>query len=63
MAKSERRLAEATDRGLERAKDALEHNHAEFRLAMLEIGVLGGLLLVLGVTTYLIRLKEREPQE
>ena len=46
-----------------RAKEALQHNHAEFRLAMLEIGVLGGLLLVLGVTTYLIRLKEREPEE
>ncbi len=46
-----------------RAKEALEHNHAEFRLAMLEIAILGGLLLVLGVTTYLVRLKEREPEE
>jgi uncharacterized membrane protein (DUF373 family) len=46
-----------------RAKDALEHNHEEFRLAMLEIGVLGGLLLALAIALYLVRRKEREPEE
>ena len=34
-----------------------------FRMAMLKIGVLSGLLLALGVTTLLVRRKEREPEE
>lgn len=45
------------------AKDALEHSHEKFRLAMLEIGVLGGLLLMLALALYLVRRKEREPEE
>src|SRR5687767_8075127 len=35
----------------------------KFTDAMIEIGVLSGLLLALGVTTYLLRRKEREPEE
>ena len=46
-----------------RAKDALEHDHEQFRLAMVEIGVLGVLLLLLAAALYLVRRKEREPEE
>jgi uncharacterized membrane protein (DUF373 family) len=35
----------------------------EFREAMIEIGVLGGLALVLALAAFLLRLKEREPEE
>jgi uncharacterized membrane protein (DUF373 family) len=35
----------------------------EFREAMIEIGVLGGLALVLALAAFLLRLKEREPAE
>ncbi len=35
----------------------------KFRDQMWEIGVLGGVVLVLGVTAWLLRLKEREPEE
>ena len=35
----------------------------EFEDAILEIGVLGGLLLILGIALWLLRLKEREPEE
>lgn len=35
----------------------------EFTDALLEIGVLGVLVLVLGITAWLLRLKEREPDE
>ena len=35
----------------------------QFRDQLLEIGVLGALVLGLGVTAWLLRLKEREPQE
>jgi uncharacterized membrane protein (DUF373 family) len=34
-----------------------------FRESMVEIGVLGGLVLVLAVAAFLLRLKEREPDE
>jgi uncharacterized membrane protein (DUF373 family) len=34
-----------------------------FREAMVEIGVLGGLALVLALAAFLLRLKEREPEE
>ena len=34
-----------------------------FRDQLLEIGVLGGVVLLLGVTAWLLRLKEREPAE
>jgi uncharacterized membrane protein (DUF373 family) len=46
-----------------RAKDTIAESHAEFRLAMLEIAVLGGVLLLLSVSLYLVRRKEREPRE
>lgn len=36
---------------------------AKFTDAMLEVGVLSALLLTLGVTTFLLRRKEREPEE
>jgi uncharacterized membrane protein (DUF373 family) len=35
----------------------------EFREAMIEVGVLGGLALVLALAAFLLRLKEREPAE
>ena len=36
---------------------------AAFSDAMWEVGVLGVLVLLVGVTTFLLRLKEREPGE
>src|SRR3712207_5058563 len=36
---------------------------AEFRDRIIEIGVLGVLVVLLGVTSYLLRRKEREPDE
>jgi uncharacterized membrane protein (DUF373 family) len=36
---------------------------AEFDDRILEIGLLGGLVVLLGVTSYLLRRKEREPDE
>jgi uncharacterized membrane protein (DUF373 family) len=45
------------------AKDALEHDPDLFRRAMTEIGVLGAVLVALAVALYLVRRKEREPQE
>jgi uncharacterized membrane protein (DUF373 family) len=41
-----------------------ENPHGDaFREAMIEIGVLGGLALVLALAAFLLRLKEREPEE
>lgn len=40
-----------------------ESSGDEFREAMIEIGVLGGLALVLALAAFLLRLKEREPAE
>jgi uncharacterized membrane protein (DUF373 family) len=41
-----------------------EESHGDaFREAMIEIGVLGGLALVLALAAFLLRLKEREPAE
>jgi len=45
------------------AKDLLAEDTEAFRLAMMEIGVLGGLLLGLGLTVFLVRRKVREPAE
>jgi hypothetical protein len=38
-------------------------NGTSFSDAMWEVGVLGVLVLLLGVTAWLLRLKEREPDE
>ena len=41
-----------------------EEAHGDaFRESMIEIGVLGGLVLVLALAAYLLRVKEREPDE
>ena len=40
-----------------------EQDGDAFREAMIEIGVLGGLALVLALAAFLLRLKEREPDE
>ncbi|HEV2809174.1 MAG TPA: phosphate-starvation-inducible PsiE family protein [Acidimicrobiales bacterium] len=46
-----------------KAKDLAGVDPAAFDDAMMEIGVLGGILLVLAIGSYLLRLKEREPEE
>ena len=43
--------------------EAREKKAAEFDDAMMEIAVLGGLVLVLAVASWLVRRKEREPEE
>jgi uncharacterized membrane protein (DUF373 family) len=45
--------------GAETPEDDFEH----FRNAMIEIGVLAGVTLVLGITALLLRMREREPSE
>lgn len=45
------------------AKELAGKNSAAFDDIMIEIGVLGGVLLVLSVSSYLLRRKEREPEE
>lgn len=40
-----------------------EYHGDAFRNAMIEIGVLGGLALVLAIAAFFLRLKEREPDE
>ena len=45
------------------AKDLAGKNPEAFTDVMTEIGVLGGVLLVLAVSSYLLRRKEREPEE
>jgi uncharacterized membrane protein (DUF373 family) len=41
-----------------------EETHGDaFRESMIEIGVLGGLVLVLALAAFLLRLKERQPEE
>ena len=45
------------------AKDYAATDPARFEDALLEIGVLAGLLVALGVAMFLTRLKEREPEE
>ena len=46
-----------------KAKDLAGVDPAAFDDAMTEIGVLGGILLVLAIASYLLRRKEREPEE
>ena len=43
--------------------DAKEQSGAALDDAVLQIGVLGGVILLLAVATYLVRRKEREPEE
>ncbi len=45
------------------AQDTRGASGSEFSDAMIEIGVLGGLVLGLSVASYLVRRKEREPEE
>ena len=45
------------------AKDLAGKDPEAFTHVMTEIGVLGGVLLVLAVSSYLLRRKEREPEE
>jgi uncharacterized membrane protein (DUF373 family) len=45
------------------AIEAKDKSGADFEHAMIEMGVLGGLVLLLAVATYLVRRKEREPEE
>ena len=45
------------------AKDLAGEDSEAFTDVMTEIGVLGGVLLVLAVSSYLLRRKEREPEE
>lgn len=45
------------------AKDLAGEDAAAFNDVMVEIGVLGGVLLVLALATFLLRRKEREPEE
>ncbi len=45
------------------AQDELGKPGQEFENAMTEIGVLGGVILLLAVAMYLVRRKEREPEE
>ncbi|MGH9165756.1 MAG: phosphate-starvation-inducible PsiE family protein [Acidimicrobiales bacterium] len=46
-----------------RAKDSEGVSQGNFDDAMTEIGVLGGIVLLLALATYLVRRKEREPEE
>lgn len=45
------------------AKELAAIDLERFRATMQEIGVLAGVLVALGITTFLVRRKEREPQE
>ena len=45
------------------ALEAREKKQAEFDDAMMELAVLGGLVLALAVANWLVRRKEREPEE
>jgi len=45
------------------AKEDLGKDSAAFDDAMTQIGVLGGVVLLLALATYLVRRKEREPEE
>ena len=45
------------------AKEIKSMEPGAFRDLLLEIGVLGGMVLLLSIATYLVRRKEREPEE
>jgi uncharacterized membrane protein (DUF373 family) len=45
------------------SKEIFETENAAFDNAMIEIGVLAGVILLLSVASYLVRRKEREPEE
>lgn len=45
------------------AKETLGRDSQAFDDAMVQIGVLGGIVLLLAVASYLVRRKEREPEE
>jgi uncharacterized membrane protein (DUF373 family) len=45
------------------AKDVRGKEEGAFQDLLMEIGVLGGMVLLLSIATYLVRLKEREPEE
>ena len=45
------------------SKEIYDTENAAFDNAMIEIGVLGGVILLLSFASYLVRRKEREPEE
>ena len=45
------------------SKDVFETDNPAFDNAMIEIGVLAGVILLLALASYLVRRKEREPEE
>lgn len=45
------------------SKEIYETDNAAFDNAMIEIGVLAGVILLLSLASYLVRRKEREPEE
>ena len=45
------------------SKEIYDSDDAAFENAMIEIGVLAGVILLIALASYLVRLKEREPEE
>lgn len=45
------------------SKEIYDSNNGAFRNAMTEIGVLAGVILLIALASYLVRRKEREPEE
>ena len=45
------------------SKEIYDSNDAAFENAMIEIGVLAGVILLIALASYLVRRKEREPEE
>ena len=45
------------------SKEIFDTDNDAFRNAMVEIGVLGGVILLLALASFLVRRKEREPEE
>ncbi len=45
------------------SKEIYDTNHEAFENAMIEIGVLAGVILLIALSSYLVRRKEREPEE
>jgi hypothetical protein len=56
-------LAHPDDRVLRIAEDVFETDNPAVDNAMTEIGILAGVVLLLSLATFLVRRKEREPQE